>query len=406
LKLFALTSRLPWPLDKGDKLRAYHQLRELSKDHEVHLFCLVQEAPSDETMEALAQVTKRTHWVKMRPWVRFARMGWSLFSTRPFQVHWFYQRHAAQVLSKLLAEEQPDVIYCQLIRMAEYVKDHHEFPRVLDYMDALSAGMMRRSKLTPFPLQWFFHAEASRLRKYEATTFDYFDAHSIISVADRKLIAHPERKAIQVVPNGVDNIYFEPLKDGPPKDTRPTVLFTGNMSYPPNVDAAIRLAQEVLPQTATSGIKLIIAGTKPSRRVKQLATTHIEVTGWIADMRTAYEQADLFVAPLRIGTGQQNKSLEAMACGIPCITTSHVLAGFLDPGNGILPPPLQIADSPEQMAAAIDDLMQSPEKRNAIGQESREWVQKNSSWAAHTAKLTSTFVHSTQHQSSMHHGKT
>jgi glycosyltransferase involved in cell wall biosynthesis len=172
------------------------------------------------------------------------------------------------------------------------------------------------------------------------------------------------------------------------------------------VDAAIRLAQEVLPQTATSGIKLIIAGTKPSRRVKQLATTHIEVTGWIADMRTAYEQADLFVAPLRIGTGQQNKILEAMACGIPCITTSHVLAGFLDPGNGILPPPLQIADSPEQMAAAIDDLMQSPEKRNAIGQESREWVQKNSSWAAHTAKLTSTFVHSTQHQSSMHHGKT
>jgi len=400
LKLVLLTSRLPWPLDKGDKLRAYHQLRSLHAEHEVHLFCLVGTKPSSEAITALGEVTHELHWYKMRWTARLLRMAWAPLSSRPFQVHWFYQRSAANRISSLLDRLQPDVVYCQLIRMAEYIKNHHEYPRVLDYMDALSAGMMRRSLLKRLSSRWIYQIEASRLARYEASTFDYFDSHTIISVADRKLISHPDRSSIHVVPNGVDKDYYgtQVAAEKSPKSSFDTVVFTGNMSYPPNVDAACRLASDVLPLTTTSQLRLLIAGTAPTQRVKQLANERIVVTGWIPDMRWAYHQADLFVAPLRIGTGQQNKILEAMACGIPCITTSHVMSGFRsEQGNTAALPPLILADTVEDTAAAIDTLLRDKTKRQELGLSSRKWIENHASWDIQSQKLVESFVHSSKH---------
>lgn len=394
-----LTSRLPWPLDKGDKLRAYHQLRTLNESHELHLFCLVSSKPSKEAIAALGAVTESLHWCEMSWTARFFRMLWSPLSSRPFQVHWFYQNRAAKQVSKLLKELQPEVVYCQLIRMAEYVKTHHEFPRVLDYMDALSAGMERRSHLNKWHSRWAFKIEASRLVKYEASIFDYFDAHTIISVADRKLIAHPEKSTIRIVPNGVDKDFYNPQRKPSNSSSKSdkTIVFTGNMSYPPNVDAALRLANEVLPITTTEPLKLIIAGTAPSSRVRQLSGENVQVTGWIPDMRWAYEQADLFVAPLRIGTGQQNKILEAMASGIACITTSHVLSGFLsEHGKEVPLPPLIIADTLEETARAIDSLMINESKRVEIGLSNRKWIERHASWGTQSSKIVVSFVHSSK----------
>jgi polysaccharide biosynthesis protein PslH len=394
-----LTSRLPWPLDKGDKLRAYHQLRSLHEDHEVHLFCLVASTPSAEALAALAEVTASVNWSQVRWTSRLLRMLWSPLSSRPFQVHWFYQSHAAKQVSNLLINLQPEVVYCQLIRMAEYVKNHHEYPRVLDYMDALSAGMMRRSLLKTWPTRWIYQMEASRLAKYEASTFDYFDAQTIISVADRKLISHPEKNTIRIVPNGVDKDYYTAESASSSFNPSPlkTVVFTGNMSYPPNVDAAVRLANDVLPLTQSDQLQLIIAGTAPTAKVKQLASDRVEVTGWIPDMRWAYQQADLFVAPLRIGTGQQNKILEALAFGIPCITTSHVMSGFLSEQGKKTPlPPLVLADSPEETARAIDDLLNNEARRAELSLSSRSWIEQHASWGFHSLKLVDSFVHSSK----------
>jgi sugar transferase (PEP-CTERM/EpsH1 system associated) len=397
-----LTSRLPWPLDKGDKLRAYHQIRSLSADHEVHLFCLVDSKPSAEAIASLTEITESLHWCKMRWTARYLRMLWAPFSRRPFQVHWFYQTHAAKQVSKLLKRLQPDVVYCQLIRMAEYVKNHHEYPRVLDYMDALSAGMLRRAHLTHWSSRWVYQIEAARLSKYEASTFDYFDSHTIISVADRKLISHPEKSIIQVVPNGVDKNYYQFQNSKISKEKGETshskIVFTGNMSYPPNIDAAIRLATKVLPETQTiPPLELIIAGTSPPSKLKQLNSERVQITGWIPDMRWAYHQAQIFVAPLRIGTGQQNKILEAMACGIPCITTSHVMSGFLsEQAKQTTAPPLVIADSLEEMVRAIDSLVSDQAKRKQLGEASRKWIEENASWDIQSRILMDSFVHSSK----------
>ena len=133
------------------------------------------------------------------------------------------------------------------------------------------------------------------------------------------LIAHPERNQISVVPNGIDTVFFRRQK---PVDSSssasPTLLFSGNMSYPPNVDAAVQLVKHILPLVQTPNVRVLIAGTQPVPAVLRLASEQVEITGWIPDIREAYGQADVFVAPLRIGTGQQNKILEAMAMELPC----------------------------------------------------------------------------------------
>ena len=163
------------------------------------------------------------------------------------------------------------------------------------------------------------------------------------------------------------------------------------MSYPPNVDAAKQLVQEVLPRIKTPGVRVLIAGTDPTPDVRALAGEHVEVTGWMEDIRSAYARAALFVAPLRIGTGQQNKILEAMAMELPCITTQHVASGFPKMDSAA---PLHVANSPEGLARHVDRVRSDENASQTVRSLSRQWVEKHCDWSASTEKLTDTFVHS------------
>ncbi len=164
------------------------------------------------------------------------------------------------------------------------------------------------------------------------------------------------------------------------------------MSYPPNVDAAVQLVKHILPLVQTPNVRVLIAGTQPVPAVLRLASEQVEITGWIPDIRQAYGQADVFVAPLRIGTGQQNKILEAMAMELPCVTTKHVLNGFLWKEED--PVPLCIGDSPLQLAREIDLLLKEGQTRVETGVLSRKWVEKHCDWSRSTTILSHTFVSS------------
>lgn len=393
-----MTSRLPWPLDKGDKLRAYHQIRHLSEHHDVYLFSLTDSSHPDQAADltVLQAITKGIQVQPLSWWRRCIRLALAPFSSRPFQVHWFYQKSAQRALDAWVNEVEPDIILCQLVRMASYVQHAHRIPRVLDYMDALSAGMARQSRLAHPAMRWIYRIEYQRLKSFEAQVFDYFDGKTIISVADRKLIAHPERHLICVVPNGIDTDFFQ-LNKVRRQDGSPRILFTGNMSYPPNVDAAKQLVESVLPLLKTPGVQVTIAGTSPAAEIQALRSDRVKVTGWLPDIRDAYAEADAFVAPLRIGTGQQNKILEAMSMELPCITTQHVASGF--PANGAETAPLRVANSAEGIAREVDALLASPDARRSLGSLSRSWVEKHCDWSTSTDILTDTFVHSMSNES-------
>jgi len=317
MKLLVLVSRVPYPLDKGDKLRVYHQVRELSKRHEVHLCCLDDNNTEAVYIKHLKEICNEVSVFRLNKVKIYWNLFRSLFSRKPYQVNYFYQLSVHRKIKAVIHSFQPDRIYCQLIRTTEYVKNEHHIVKTLDYMDAFSKGIDRRVPSAGI-LKPVFKDEAKRLLKYEHLIFDYFDQHAIISEEERLLIYHQKREEITIVTNGIDTSFFTPQR----KEKEFDLIFVGNMSYAPNVAAVTFLAEEVMPHL--TNVNLLIAGASPSKEVLKLASSNISVTGWVEDIREAYANAKIFVAPLFIGTGLQNKLLEAMAMELPCITTELV----------------------------------------------------------------------------------
>ncbi|MCH2198038.1 MAG: glycosyltransferase [Flavobacteriales bacterium] len=381
MNVFVLSSRVPYPLEKGDKLRIYHQIRQLSQHFKVTLCCLDADNTSQEAIDHLKTICHRVEVIPLPKWKILFRMAFATVSTRPFQCHYFLQRKARRRVHELINEIKPDHLYCQLIRVTEYVKHIHHIPKTLDYMDAFNKGMERQSKTSKWYLRPIWHLEARKLVKYENLIFDYFEHHTIISEQDQKLIYHPHRKQIKVVPNGVDIEFFTPKKVNKEFD----MVFTGNMSYPPNVDTAVELATRILPMVKEEfpQARLLIAGARPNSRVKALQSKDVKVTGWVDDIREAYASGQVFAAPMRIGTGLQNKLLEAMSMGIPCVTSSLANNAL----HAIDEKQVFVAGNPYDQAAAIVRLLHSAPERSELGQNGRRFVEDNYSWKAATTEL-------------------
>jgi glycosyltransferase involved in cell wall biosynthesis len=304
---------------------------------------------------------------------------------RPLQVGYFYEQPAQRLVDKLLAEFRPDHVYCQLIRMAEYLRPHAGRPMTLDYMDVFSAGMARRAATAPAWQRPVLALEARRLAAYEAEAFGWFEHHTIISDQDRRLVQYADNKKIVVVPNGIDFDYFRPQ---PLAAKAHDLLFCGNMGYHPNVDAACFLAEEILPlvRQRHPAARLLVAGTTPAPRVLALARRPgVVVSGWLPDIRAAYAQARVFVAPMRVGTGLQNKLLEAMAMQLPCVTTplaNNALGGV--PGQHLL-----VAEGAPALAEALAGLLADEPAAARLAAAGRTFVEANYAWAAATARLES-----------------
>ena len=319
-KILVVVSRVPYPLEKGDKLRAFNQIKVLSTRYEVELFALDDPSARSSTkaVEVLGEFCCNVEIVKLNWLSIYFNIFKAFFKGLPLQVGYFYSSKAQKKLKERIASFKPDHIYCQLVRTAEYVKDIEHIPLTLDYMDALSKGIERRIPKATFFLKVILELELKRLRAYEAEVFNRFVSTTIISEQDRGHIEHEDANAIRIVPNGVDTTFFSPSDTA---EKKYDLMFAGNMSYPPNIEAAIYLATEVLPliQTQRPETNLVIAGVSPVPQVKSLASEHVTVTGWVEDMRVCYAQSRVFIAPMHISIGMQNKILEAMAMELPCV---------------------------------------------------------------------------------------
>ncbi len=376
-----LLSRFPYPLEKGDKLRAYYQLQELAKNYRITLFATSDRLVKDEDFEKVEALCERVEIQYLSKGKRFFSLVFALFSELPFQIHYFFSLTGRNRVRTLILENDFDHIYCQLIRSAEYVKNIHHIPKTIDYMDAFSAGIERRINKRKWNDRWLFKLESKRLRKYERKIFDFFEHHTIISEQDRNLIAHPDKNKIVPIPNGIAPHFFEKLERPETHD----FVFVGNMSYPPNIDAVHYIAEHILPAFPSS--KLLISGATPHVSLKKLANNHpqIDMTGWVDDIRDSYLDGKIFLAPMTIGTGMQNKLLEAMALQTPCVTTdlANNAIGAKD-GEHIL-----VGNTPNELIAKIQELLDSEEKRKAIAMAAQSFVQNQYSWETTTNELIS-----------------
>lgn len=381
MRLFVLLSRFPYPLEKGDKLRAFHQIRILSKHHEVFL-CALHENELDESW--IGEVKKHCaelKTIKLSRLNQAVNLGLSVLGSEPFQVAYFHQKNAQDQVSELIETWRPDVIYCQLLRTAKYVQHVQGIRKVIDFQDAFSKGIERRLETEPWYLKPVLRSELKRLNAHEHRVFEQFDRCTIISEQDRDQLPFNQRNEVTVVRNGVELEDFRPSKDVKTVD----VLFAGNMGYPPNVDAAVFLAKEVMPLVRQQfpNAKLMLAGARPDQKVKQLSDNQTEVTGWVDDMRDCYAKAKVFVAPMMIGTGLQNKLLEAMAMEIPCVTSALANNALrAEPDKQVL-----IGDDANSYAKHIVDLISDRERSDRIATAGHQLVRKHFSWEGATEPL-------------------
>lgn len=374
MKLLVIASRIPFPLEKGDKLRIYHQVKELSKNNEVLLCCLHTKEPSAEARTELQKICSQVEFIKLSKWKIPFNLFFAFFSNTPFQVAYFYQKKAQRKIDALIQSFKPDFIYAQLIRTSEYVKHYYTYSKTIDYMDSFSKGMERRAENSSFFPRLVLDSEARRLLRYENLIFDYFDNHTIISEQDREQIWHENRKNIAIIPNGLDSEFFHPKE----QEKKYDLLFSGNMSYVPNVDAALYLANEIFPlvQKEIKECKLLIAGATPHAKIAALRSEAIHVSGWMDDIREAYWDSKVFVAPLRLGSGLQNKLLEAMATKTPSVTSSLANNALGAENNK----EILIANSPQEFADHIVSLLKNKAKADLLAERAYEFVRSTYNW--------------------------
>ena len=384
MKIFVLLSRVPYPIEKGDKLRAFHQIRCLSKNNEI-ILCTLNDSPlHPEALKVLNSFCSEVHIFPIRK----TGMIWNLikvfFNGKPFQVGYFYRCSVRKKINALIAKSSPEHIYCQLTRVSEYVKDC-TIPKTLDYQDIFSTGAKRQAETSALWKRPVFFMEYRRLLRYEHEIFEKFDHKTIISQPDRELLSHSSRNEVVIIPNGVEHEYFQPFKRQKTHD----ILFTGNMGYPPNIDAARFIAEEIFPlvlkQFPTT--TLLIAGATPHAKVKDLKTSNITVTGWLPDIRESYASSRIFIAPMRIGTGLQNKLLEAMAMELPCITSVLANQALGAKENE----EILVGKSAGEYANHIIRLLQNEVFSLTLGQKGHSFVRKTFSWENSTSTLEKLF---------------
>lgn len=373
-KLLFITSRVPWPLEKGDKLRAWYQLRELSKRFDITLASIHGKPLHPEAETQLKKYCTEVHFFYMSRGEMLMNMFSGIFSKLPMQVAYFYSKTVQENIDRLIEKNKYDRIYCQLIRTAEYARKHKGIIRIIDFMDVFSKGLERRMEKVFFlkaPAFWF---EMRRVAKYEREIFNEFERHTIISQQDRDLMPVKRPSQIVVIPNGVDIHHFHPLHRHKEFD----LLFNGNMNYPPNVEGAVFLVKKVLPVLIKRypNIKILISGANPSARVRSLASANVTISGWVDDIRESFARSRILVAPMQSSIGLQNKLLEGMAMQIPCVTTplsNNALQAR--PGKEIM-----VAETEEQFAAAIIKLISHPELAVSIADDAWKFVRDYYAW--------------------------
>lgn len=300
-----------------------------------------------------------------------------LFTKVPFSVLYFTDHSACLRLIRLQADIQPDLIYGQLIRSGEYLKRLNG-KKVVDMMDAFSLIMHQRADHASWYSRPFLRLETRRLKHYEQKMEHFTDRQTFITQRDRHEIDPHDQWPATVIPNGIDTDHFQPPSIPIDADSY-DLTFIGNLGYYPNYMAVKYLLDQVMPLVWAHrpNTTLLLAGARPPREIQQVDDPRVRVIPWLNDIRDGYRKGSIFVAPIHLGAGQQNKILEAMAMKLPVITTTHVNRGInAQPNEDLL-----IADQPEEFADHIHRLLEDPEAIDKMTRSACTFVESNYSWA-------------------------
>ena len=401
MRILFLCLRCPYPPQRGDRIRSYNFIKQLSKRHDITLVFFAESESDIEAVKHLQPFCERVEWVKFSPSFASINTAIHCLSRIPLQVHYWYSPQMQRKINQLLAEENFQLIHAQLFRMGQYVIKTEGIAKVLDLCDSLALNLSRRAELDCTPKRFLVKLEEKRVRRYEVEIMKAFDSGTVVAHFDRDYLLNQDNSLnLSVVPMGVDLKYFQPLKvnndsngaDVTEKqnmtltvqedfadDRSKNLLFTGTMNYFPNSDAVIYFCNNVFPliQKRYPDATFYIVGNHPTEQIRRLSDQKgVVVTGYVPDIRPYFEKASVFVAPLRAGSGIQTKNLEAMAMGIPIVTTSIGAMGL----EAETDTELLIADTPETFAERVIYLIENPEIRQNLANAGRKRVEASYDW--------------------------
>lgn len=386
MRILFLCHRLPYPPKRGGKIRPFNMIRHLARSHEVTVATLARSAAELAEGRDLASHCHEVHVGRISTaagWGRFALHAASPF---PSTFGYFHSPTLARTVRRLLATRDFDATLVHCSSMGPYVAGHRGCRKIMDFGDADSEKWLEYAATAPFPASAAFRLEGWKVRRYERWLGSMFDACSVNAPREREILGSYVTTPIHVIPNGVDLDYFRPGRAPGQAYAPRRLVFTGNMSYKPNVEAVRHLVAEILPRVRATlpDVELHIVGMDPTPAVRRLADgERVVVTGRVDDVRPYLDAAAVSVAPLRVARGLQNKVLEAMAMRVPVVASPAAFNGI----SAVADRDLVVADAPDRFAAAVLQLLGDPARREEVAAAGLACVKRNHDWGTLLARL-------------------
>jgi len=387
-KLLVLVHRIPYPPNKGDKIRSFHFLKQLAKHFDVYLGAFIDDERDLGYTEEVKAYCSGIKLIRINPTYRTLASVKGLLMGAPLSVPYYDVPDMHSWVRETISQNNIEKVFVFSSAMAQFVTPYKELSIVSDFVDIDSDKWRQYAEKKAWPLSWVYNRESEKLFNYEIFVTRQSEKVLFVSQKEAELFTtlSPETAdKIDFVNNGVDSNFFTPNESfsNPYKENESVILFTGAMDYWANVDAIIWFVEQVLPllREEQAGVVLYIVGSNPIAKVKELQSlADVIVTGRVEDMRPYLQFSKAVIAPLRIARGIQNKVLEAMAMGKPVVATSQAMEGIDAQTSGV-----RVEDTPHYFCKAVIEMM----KLGFYRPENREFVESGFSWAENGEKLVS-----------------
>ncbi len=385
-----LVHRLPYPPNKGDKVRSYNLLKHLAASHRVFLGTFIDDPLDEAYVDKLSPFCVDMHIARLSPRAAKLRSLSGLLSNEALTLPYYRNADLQAWVDRTLREHQIDAAVIFSSAMAQYVSGFPQLRTLVDFVDVDSAKWTQYAPNHRWPMSWLYRREGDRLLAFERSVAQQATRSFFVTENETELFCRsaPECTGrVDAMCNGVDAEFFSPdhALASPYALGEIPLVFTGAMDYWPNIDAVTWFSAEILPQLLPRwpGLRFYIVGRSPTPAVQALASEHVVVTGTVDDVRPYLQHAAIVVAPLRLARGIQNKVLEAMAMGLP-VVASQECAGPVDavPERDFL-----TAGTVSEYVLQIESLLRSTERAAVIGKAARQQVLARYSWVAHLSSI-------------------
>jgi sugar transferase (PEP-CTERM/EpsH1 system associated) len=383
--LLFLVHRMPYPPNKGDKVRSYHLLKHLTARHRVFLGTFIDDPDDAVHVDKLRALCAGLHVAPLHPTRARIDSLAGLLHGEALTLRYYRDAGLRRWVEQTTQREPIDAVVVFSSSMAQYA-EKLGLPMLVDFVDVDSAKWTQYADKHRWPMSWLYRREGEQLLAYERAVASRSERAFFVTEKETELFRSlaPEcAQQVEAVSNGVDAEYFapDPARASPFAPGELPIVFTGAMDYWPNIDAVTWFAQGMLPglRRQWPALRFHIVGRSPSAALRALAGDAVAVSGTVTDVRPYLQHAAVVVAPLRLARGIQNKILEAMAMGRPVVASSECVEAIgTAPGAELL----WAADA-EAFVREIDALLRSPTRAAAIGHAGRQRVLRDFSWSVH-----------------------